>query len=238
MKQVNTVLTALLWILVSASVALAQQYGGATTLQSALEHNRTNQVSTWVNPDTGSSGSVVPVRTFTDTSGQPCREFQQTIVVAGQPQQGYGTACRQPDGNWRIVAGAPVMTAAAVGAPTTTTTVHVREVVRPYPYYPSHAYPYGYYDPYWYGLPFNVSLSLGYVHFSGKHFKGGHRGHHRGAFFKGGTHKDFRGFSHRGGHHKGVFFRGDSHRQFRDSHRHFKDFKGFRGHRGGGFHRR
>lgn len=80
------------------------------------------------------------MRTFADTSGQPCREFQQTIVVAGQQQQGYGTACRQPDGSWRIVAGAPVMAAAAVGAPTIPTTVHIREVVRPYPYYPHPAY--------------------------------------------------------------------------------------------------
>ena len=32
-----------------------------------------------------------------------CREFQQTIVVNGEQQQGYGKACRQPDGTWKIV---------------------------------------------------------------------------------------------------------------------------------------
>ena len=32
-----------------------------------------------------------------------CREFQQTIVVNGQEQPGYGKACRQPDGTWKIV---------------------------------------------------------------------------------------------------------------------------------------
>ncbi len=37
------------------------------------------------------------------TAGQYCREFQQTIVVGGQQQQGYGRACRQPDGSWKIV---------------------------------------------------------------------------------------------------------------------------------------
>lgn len=43
MKQINTGLTALLWILASASIALAQQYGGSlNTFQSALEYNRTN----------------------------------------------------------------------------------------------------------------------------------------------------------------------------------------------------
>ena len=32
-----------------------------------------------------------------------CREFQQTLVVNGQEQPGYGKACRQPDGSWKIV---------------------------------------------------------------------------------------------------------------------------------------
>ena len=26
----------------------------------------------------------------------------QTITVGGEVQQGYGTACRQPDGTWKI----------------------------------------------------------------------------------------------------------------------------------------
>ncbi|GGK39218.1 glycine zipper 2TM domain-containing protein [Salinarimonas ramus] len=32
-----------------------------------------------------------------------CREYQHTIYIGGRPQQGYGTACRQPDGSWQIV---------------------------------------------------------------------------------------------------------------------------------------
>src|SRR5579883_3499132 len=32
-----------------------------------------------------------------------CREFQQTILIGGQMQKAYGTACRQADGTWRIV---------------------------------------------------------------------------------------------------------------------------------------
>lgn len=32
-----------------------------------------------------------------------CREFAQTITVGGQPVQAVGTACRQPDGTWRIM---------------------------------------------------------------------------------------------------------------------------------------
>jgi len=58
---------------------------------------------TWENPRSGNSGAVTPVRDGTSSSGQYCREFQQTITVGGKRQQGYGVACRQPDGTWRIV---------------------------------------------------------------------------------------------------------------------------------------
>jgi surface antigen len=56
----------------------------------------------WKNPQSGNSGTVTPSREGTSTTGRYCREFQQTITVGGKTQQGYGIACRQPDGSWRI----------------------------------------------------------------------------------------------------------------------------------------
>jgi hypothetical protein len=41
------------------------------------------------------------------TSTAYCREFQTTTLVNGQPQPSYGTACRQPDGAWKIVSQKP-----------------------------------------------------------------------------------------------------------------------------------
>lgn len=41
--------------------------------------------------------------TYTDESGQTCREYQSTIMVGGRKQHAYGTACLQPDGTWRVV---------------------------------------------------------------------------------------------------------------------------------------
>ncbi len=61
------------------------------------------QTITWNNPQSGNYGSVTPTREGTSSTGAYCREFQQTIVVGGKSQQGYGTACRQPDGSWQIV---------------------------------------------------------------------------------------------------------------------------------------
>lgn len=31
-----------------------------------------------------------------------CREFQTEVIVGGYPQPAYGTACRQPDGSWKV----------------------------------------------------------------------------------------------------------------------------------------
>ena len=57
----------------------------------------------WNNPNSGNSGTVTPVRDGTSSTGAYCREFQQTITVGGQTENAYGTACRQPDGSWKIV---------------------------------------------------------------------------------------------------------------------------------------
>jgi len=73
------------------------------TTQSTLETSPTGHTGTWQNPDSGHSGTVTPVKTYQTDAGQYCREFQQTVTVGGQTQQAYGTACRQPDGSWKIV---------------------------------------------------------------------------------------------------------------------------------------
>jgi surface antigen len=69
----------------------------------ALESIPTGQSVAWRNPDSGNSGVVTPMRTYQTATGQYCREYTQTITVGGERQQSYGTACRQPDGSWKIV---------------------------------------------------------------------------------------------------------------------------------------
>lgn len=58
---------------------------------------------TWNNPQTGAHGSYTAVRDGYTQSGLYCREFTQNITVGGETQVGYGTACQQPDGAWKIV---------------------------------------------------------------------------------------------------------------------------------------
>ncbi|AIL65530.1 Surface antigen LipA protein [Rickettsiales bacterium Ac37b] len=71
--------------------------------QQSLERASSGQTTTWVNPDTGHSGSFTPVRTYRAGGGQYCREYNQTVNIGGQVHKAYGTACRQPDGSWQII---------------------------------------------------------------------------------------------------------------------------------------
>ncbi len=57
----------------------------------------------WSNPKTGNRGHVTPTRTGRDTqTGAYCREYQTEVIVGGEAQVGYGTACQMPDGDWKI----------------------------------------------------------------------------------------------------------------------------------------
>lgn len=74
----------------------------AQAAQQAFEKNVAGTPSVWNNPDSGNSGSITPTKTYQLANGQYCRQYHQTIVIGGEPQTSYGTACRQADGTWQI----------------------------------------------------------------------------------------------------------------------------------------
>jgi surface antigen len=67
----------------------------------ALENVRTGVPTTWENPDTGNRYTVVSTKTYNPGTG-PCREYTINAMLGGRREQVYGTACRQPDGSWKI----------------------------------------------------------------------------------------------------------------------------------------
>lgn len=74
----------------------------ARAQQQAMETTKTGQTVNWVNPDSGNQGTYTPQAAYQDSSGQYCREFQQTITVDGKTENAFGVACRQADGTWKI----------------------------------------------------------------------------------------------------------------------------------------
>lgn len=71
--------------------------------QNALEYSPSNQTSAWKNPDSGHSGTFTPVATVSDSSGRPCRTFEQTVVMDGETERVTGRACRRADGTWELI---------------------------------------------------------------------------------------------------------------------------------------
>ncbi len=74
----------------------------AITSQKVLEDSPSGRSVEWKNPDNGHYGYVTPTKTYQERSGRYCREYQQTIMIGGKKEEGYGKACRQPDGTWEI----------------------------------------------------------------------------------------------------------------------------------------
>jgi surface antigen len=75
----------------------------AEAAQRALETAPTGNPVSWKNPDSGHYGTVTPMKTYQTAGGSYCREYQTTVIIDGKQERGHGTACRQPDGSWKIV---------------------------------------------------------------------------------------------------------------------------------------
>jgi len=75
----------------------------ALAAQNAAYSAPVGQKIVWDNPNNGHSGAITPIQDGTDQAGNQCREYQTTVTIGGQTQQAYGTACRQPDGTWKVI---------------------------------------------------------------------------------------------------------------------------------------
>ena len=74
----------------------------------ALETADVGAGITWDNPANAgapANGSTVITRQGADQQGRTCREFQQTVTIGGKKVQSYGTACRDDNGDWKVVSG-------------------------------------------------------------------------------------------------------------------------------------
>jgi surface antigen len=69
----------------------------------SFESTPSGQTTIWRNPGNGHWGTLTPSRTFRDATGRYCRDYRQTVTIGGQEHQGNGSACREPDGIWRIM---------------------------------------------------------------------------------------------------------------------------------------
>ena len=99
---VGTMLGAIIGGETGKSLDRADKLALAQAQHDALEKGESGSTTTWENPDSGNSGEIVPQPAYQQADGTYCRGFQQTIIVGAEMQAAYGTACRQPDGSWKL----------------------------------------------------------------------------------------------------------------------------------------
>lgn len=100
---VGTMLGAIMGSEVGKSLDRADRLAMQQATFDALEYGESGGSTTWTNPDTGNTGEIVPQPAVRRPDNRYCRELWQTLTIAGEKQQAYGTACRQSDGTWRII---------------------------------------------------------------------------------------------------------------------------------------
>lgn len=79
-------------------------------LSAALEDHVSGETVAWINPDTGASGLITPVRTFKSATDDWCREFNTVASQDDASEIQNGIACRTGDGVWQtrvLVFGSP-----------------------------------------------------------------------------------------------------------------------------------
>ena len=109
-KTAATALGAVIGAMVGGNVGrsldeTSRQRAGAAA-EHALETADVGESITWENPDNAGGpahGSATVIRRGADSKGRTCREFQQTVMIGGREEQSYGTACRDDNGDWKIV---------------------------------------------------------------------------------------------------------------------------------------
>jgi surface antigen len=92
---------AIIGVLVGSAIGRSMDEIDQNCVGRILEHAPDRQRIVW-SGERGGDYTVTPLRTF-QTDGVYCREYQTAATIGGKVQHVYGTACRQPDGAWKIM---------------------------------------------------------------------------------------------------------------------------------------
>jgi surface antigen len=85
---------------IGLSLNAEERAAAAQAEYEALEYGRAGQPTMW---QAGSTRGEISVGTTYEVNQLDCREYTHTVYIGGRPRVVSGTACRQPDGTWRII---------------------------------------------------------------------------------------------------------------------------------------
>ncbi|NNM58732.1 MAG: hypothetical protein HKM04_02850 [Legionellales bacterium] len=88
---------------IGSNVGKAMDDSDNTRVNQVLETQKTGQTSAWTNANSNTSYTLTPTRTYTSSTGEPCRDFTVSALISGKTQQVYGSACRDPSAQWHVI---------------------------------------------------------------------------------------------------------------------------------------
>jgi surface antigen len=93
---------AIIGVLVGGAIGHYMDSVDQNCVGQTLEHVPSGQTIAWRNDQSGEIYRVTPSDTFQTGDGRTCRRYTTEALIDGQQQQIHGTACRQPDGAWKL----------------------------------------------------------------------------------------------------------------------------------------
>ena len=100
--QLGAVEGALLGADVGLSLSERDREAALKAEYEALEYGKPGQPTQWQGTRSGNSGEVSVGASY-EVNRLDCREYTHRISIDGRPRVVRATACRQPDGVWRVV---------------------------------------------------------------------------------------------------------------------------------------
>jgi surface antigen len=89
-------------VLVGGSIGRWMDRVDQNCVGQVLERAPDGREVTWSEGADGPRYRVVPTRTYRAGDGTYCRDYQSTATIDGRQERLVGTACRQPDGSWKL----------------------------------------------------------------------------------------------------------------------------------------
>lgn len=99
-KTLATVGGAIIGALVGGNIGRVMDQTDQNCVGQILERAPNDSAVAWRDPDTNRQYQVTPTRTYEECRNTVCREYHTQIVIDGNLENAYGSACRKPDGSW------------------------------------------------------------------------------------------------------------------------------------------
>jgi surface antigen len=94
---------AIIGVIVGGNIGLSMDRVDQGCVGQILEHAPGGTQVAWTDSNNGERYRVTPDRPYRNNQGSYCRNYLTRAVVDGYNQQVSGTACRQPNGLWKMV---------------------------------------------------------------------------------------------------------------------------------------